>query len=140
MSRCRGVNYVATNVDPDSFGEFLSLAGTQKMQGGLPAVTSTAWRKIAAAFPGLTGLGAWGDRSHRARKSDHNLGFAIDCMTRDRKLGDACLRWLLVRRVELGIAYVIWFGRIYSPKNKWVGRPYLGLSRHTDHLHVSFVH
>jgi len=37
------------------------------------------------------------------------------------------------------IAYVIFNGRIASPKKAWAWRPYDGVNKHDHHMHVSFT-
>jgi hypothetical protein len=135
--RCAEVDIVGIDVDPDETTEWAALIGNQRVQGGLPAGTALLWKVTAKAFPQLSGAGAWGDRSHQARKSDHNDGYAVDFMTTNKQFGDRVLAWLLLHRFEHQISYIIWWGRIYSPKNGWKGARYVGRSAHKDHLHVS---
>ena len=135
--RCAGVDIFGIGIDPHETSEWATLIGNQKVQGGLPAKTVACWKEVAAKFPTLTGAGAWGDRSHQARKSCHNIGAAVDFMTTNKALGDKVLAYLLANVKRLGLTVIIWWGRIYSAARKWVGRPYLGRSRHKDHLHVS---
>lgn len=135
--RCAGVNSIGLDIDPDDTTSWAALIGQQRVQADLPAATAKVWREAAATFPGLSGAGAWGDPSHKARKSCHNDGRAVDLMTRDKTLGDKVLAWLLLHRARLGITVIIWWGRTYSASNKWAGRIYTGISRHRDHLHVS---
>lgn len=115
----------------------LGLAGTQRIQADLPPRTVAAWRAIATRFPGIKGLGAWGDRSHQARKSCHNTGHAIDAMTTKPEEHEAIVAWALARRSELGITLIISRRRKWSAATGWKPRPYLGRSPHTDHVHLS---
>lgn len=117
--------------------EVNTLAGTQKIQGGLPAATVVAWRAIAKRFPKATGLGAWGDRAHQARKSCHNQGKAVDVMTTNPALHKEIVAWALKERQTYGFTLIISRRRKWSAKTKWIGVPYLGTSPHTDHVHLS---
>lgn len=113
------------------------LAGTQPIQGGLPAQTKLAWKAIAKRFPNATGLGAWGDRSHRARKSCHNTGRAIDVMTYDKKLHGDIVAWAITNRAQFGFTLIISRRKKWSAATGWKPRPYLGASPHNDHVHIS---
>lgn len=135
--RCAGVDIFGLDIDPHETTTWAALIGGQRVQADLPAATAAVWREAATKFPQLTGAGAWGDRSHKARQSCHNTGRAVDLMTRDKRLGDRVLAWLLLHRARLGITVVIWWGRIYSAANKWLGGIYKGISRHKDHVHAS---
>jgi hypothetical protein len=141
VDRCAGVDPVAL----DTAG-VQALVSTQRMQQGLPPMTQVVWRELAATFPRLTGLGAWGDRSHQARTSCHNLNTpagprtgprAIDAMTTDRALGDAVVKWALLHRDRLDITVIIWWGQIWSARGNWKPRRYVGRSAHKDHVHLS---
>lgn len=129
----------AVPVDPTGHmpSTVFALAGTQRIQADLPARTVAAWRAIAARFPQIKGLGAWGDRSHQARKSCHNTGHAIDAMTTKVEEHEAIVAWALARRTELGITLIISRRRKWSAASKWKPRPYLGTSGHYDHVHLS---
>ena len=127
---CAGVEIVDTQT-------FSTLAGTQRMQGELPEATQRAWRLLAAAFPKIAGLGAWGDRTHNARKSCHNTGKAIDAMTKNTGTHAAIVKWALVNRSELGITLIISRRQKWSAATGWNPAPYRGLSPHTDHVHLS---
>lgn len=115
----------------------LGLAGTQKMQSGLPATTQIAWKALAARFPKIRGLGAWGDRSHMARKSCHNSGKAIDAMTVIVAEHEAIVAWALANRAKYGITLIISQRKKWSAASGWKARPYLGASPHNDHVHLS---
>jgi hypothetical protein len=92
-----------------------------------------------------------GDTRHSARVSDHNpdehgVVRAIDI---DRDLSGVPKPDLMpdladqIRlRAQSGdsrIAYVIFAGRIASPKGKWAWRPYSGINAHQHHCHISFT-
>lgn len=85
-----------------------------------------------------------GDASHQARKSDHNLGNAID-LTHDPRSGfDAGILAEAFRRqmatTPTGrISYLIFNRQIAGAGKGWLWRPYVGPNPHTSHLHVSIV-
>lgn len=146
LDRCATVDVYSTHRDPEIEFGVLALAGTQRIQQGLPPATAAVWRELAQRFPKLTGLGAWGDRSHQARRSCHNRNTpagantgprAVDAMTRDRAMGDAVVKWALANRAQFGITTIIWWGQIWSAKNGWKPRRYIGRSAHKDHVHLS---
>ncbi|UQA56213.1 peptidoglycan-binding domain-containing protein [Polyangium aurulentum] len=78
-----------------------------------------------------------GDARHQARKSDHNLGNAVD-ITHDPASGcDGDLIASLAIR-DSRVTYVIWNKRIYSKARAAEGwRPYKGTNPHTKHCHIS---
>lgn len=123
--------------DPQVGSFVLGLAGTQRMQVGLPARTQTAWKAIAARFPQVKGLGAWGDRSHMARKSCHNSGKAIDVMTTVVAEHEAIVAWALANRSKYGFTLIISRRRKWSAATGWKPKRYLGTSAHNDHVHLS---
>ena len=124
-----------------------SLVGTQRIQADLPPETVELWLALVAEFPDLVSLGAWGNRSHAARRSDHNWitssgkrgPRAIDCMTVDKNLHARIVAWATTPavRVRYGITLVISRRRKWSAKSGWKARPYLGTSGHFDHVHLS---
>lgn len=93
-----------------------------------------------------------GDTRHALRKSDHvpdALGWvrAID-IDRDLagKKGKPDLMPDLVDQIralaksgDKRIAYIIFDGRIASPKKAWRWRPYDGINKHNHHAHISFT-
>jgi hypothetical protein len=83
-----------------------------------------------------------GDPSHRRRRSDHNLGNAID-ITRDRDHGPD-LELLVADFVRQMVAnprgrinYLIHRGRIWHSEHGYVSRMYSGPNPHTNHVHIS---
>lgn len=88
------------------------------------------------------GDGIMGDSSHKARKSDHNMGNAVD-LTHDPAHGVDCneLAAYIVARAKAGIEvrakYVIWNRRIASAEKGWAWRRYSGTNPHDHHMHVS---
>ena len=93
-----------------------------------------------------------GDTRHAARKSDHNpdeQGWvrAID-IDRDLagKKGKPDLMPDLVdqiralaKRGDKRIAYIIFDGKIASPRKAWRWRTYTGINQHRTHAHFSFT-
>lgn len=133
---CDGV----TEFEPlDQLDGVAALAGTQRMQTGLPLATQAVWREVARRWPRLTGLGAWGDRAHRARKSCHNRGLALDCMTFDAATHAEIVQWALANRSQYKITLIISRRRKWSAATGWKPRPYVGASPHNDHVHLSIA-
>jgi hypothetical protein len=83
-----------------------------------------------------------GDRSHQARRSDHNLGNAID-ITHDPVNGPDAgvlaeeLRSQMAAGARGRPTYVIWNARIASSGSLWRWRPYRGANPHRSHVHIS---
>jgi hypothetical protein len=110
--------------------------------------------QIDDAYPDRdrTSDGWIGDTRHAARKSDHNpdaQGWvrAIDV---DRDLNGKGRKpdFMpdLVDQIRLAaksgnkrISYIIFDGRIASPKKAWSWRPYDGINKHNHHAHISFT-
>lgn len=111
---------------------------------------------IAATF-GLTNLGGW--RETDAISSDHPTGRAVDAMLAagvepspaNVDLGWRVALWAQQNSAALGVAYVIWQNRIWSPSQATQGwRTYCDptlcaygdqqnpTTLHMDHVHISF--
>ncbi|MGL4174829.1 MAG: peptidoglycan-binding domain-containing protein [Dermatophilaceae bacterium] len=110
----------------------------------------------AVAFARLLNS-TYGNRTYgilRRCAAEHGEGRALDWMisAKDPKqlaLADTLTRWLsapdaqgrpgaMARR--FGINYIIWnrkMWRAYAPERGWA--PYIGISPHTDHIHLSFT-
>lgn len=90
-----------------------------------------------------------GDLAHASRKSDHNpdlMGIvrAID-IDRDLRAArpDEMARLVETFKADAAagrrpIAYIIYNGKICSPKSKWAWRVYDGANPHLHHAHISF--
>jgi hypothetical protein len=81
--------------------------------------------------------GILGDARHQKRKSDHNLGNAVD-ITHDPQSGcDGDLIASLAIK-DPRVTYVIWNRKIYNRSRAGEGwRPYRGSNPHTHHCHIS---
>ena len=93
-----------------------------------------------------------GDTRHSARPSDHNpdeqgIVRAIDI---DRDLSGKAkpdlmpyladeIRFFAKRDKSKRISYIIFAGRIASPRLGWRWRKYSGINSHHSHLHISFT-
>jgi hypothetical protein len=91
-----------------------------------------------------------GDTRHSARPSDHNpdaegIVRAIDI---DRDLSGKAKPDLMpdladqirhAAKSDKRIAYVIFSGKIASPRMGWRWRKYSGINPHTKHCHISFT-
>jgi len=86
--------------------------------------------------------GIMGDRRHRLRRSDHNLGNALD-ITHDPAHGVDASRLARGFQHQMShnsggrLAYIIWHRRIASPSSGWEWRPYRGSNPHIGHVHLS---
>ena len=96
--------------------------------------TARGWPQIRTYY----GIGS------RPNVSDHPYGNAVDVMIPDHTspagvaVGDEIARWLLANRRQLGVKYLIWNKQIWSVERQADGwRPYVGVSPHYDHVHVS---
>ena len=69
---------------------------------------------------------------------DHGSGHAVDIMTSTSE-GNAVAEYLQGRAGELGIKYLIWQQRRWSPGGSWVPMEDRGspTANHMDHVHVS---
>lgn len=104
---------------------------------GINPYVSATEKDIFNQFP-VTNLGIWGDKSHQARKSDHNTGDAQDFGVGDISVGNQLASKLVTEAKQRNIKYIIFNGKIWNPSisNEW--RPYNGTSSHSDHVHVSY--
>lgn len=108
---------------------------------------------LLANFPATRNLGI-GRACEAEGVSEHKEGRAFDWGVdaddpAERAAADEVLAWLLGPDPEtgepfaiarrLGVMYVIWDGQIWSSFRAVDGwRPYVGVSGHRDHIHVSF--
>jgi len=92
--------------------------------------------QIDDAFPGRdrTSDGWIGDTRHAARKSDHNP----DAQGWVRAIDVDQIR-LAGKSGDKRIAYIIFNGKIASPRKAWRWRPYDGINKHNHHAHISFT-
>ena len=96
--------------------------------------------------------GTIGNAAHRATKSDHNpdpqngvvRAFDIDAdlIPKAKDRSEAYRLAEMLRNDgkfdRRPIAYVIFSGKIASPKRRWKWRKYTGNNPHLSHIHVSF--
>ncbi len=86
--------------------------------------------------------GIMGDLSHQMRKSDHNLGNAID-LTHDPTNGFSAaalaeeLRRQMTSAPNGRLSYIIWARGIASVRSQWAWKPYSGPNPHSNHVHLS---
>jgi hypothetical protein len=106
------------------------------LQGGGNSNIYTLWDQLTQSYPGLTNQGIWGDKSHQARKSDHNTGDAIDIGVPDIQGGTSIADEILKMAPDRNVKYVIFNRQIWNPAQGW--HPYKGENPHDQHIHVSF--
>ena len=110
--------------------------------------------QIDDAFPDRdrTSDGWIGDARHALRKSDHvpdGLGW-VRALDIDRDLSGkkgkpdlmpnlADQIRALAKSGDKRIAYIIFDGKIASPRKAWRWRPYDGINKHNHHAHISFT-
>jgi hypothetical protein len=93
-----------------------------------------------------------GDVRHSARPSDHNPDAAgiVRAIDIDRDLSGKAkpdlmpdladqIRLFAKRDKSKRISYIIFAGRIASPRMGWRWRKYSGINAHNSHLHCSFT-
>ena len=111
--------------------------------------------QVNAAFPDRdkTSDGWLGDLRHAARVSNHNPDVATGCVRAidiDRDftgkggkpdlMPDFADQLRLYARNDKSrrISYIIFNGKIASPKRSWAWRNYTGINQHNHHCHISF--
>ena len=93
-----------------------------------------------------------GDVRHSARPSDHNPDAAgiVRAIDIDRDLSGKAkpdlmpdladqIRLFAKRDKSKRVSYVIFAGRIASPRMGWRWRKYSGINAHNSHCHISFT-
>jgi hypothetical protein len=91
-----------------------------------------------------------GDTRHSARPSDHNPDAAsiVRAIDIDRDLSGKAKPDLMpdladqirhAAKSDSRIAYVIFAGKIASPRMGWRWRKYSGINKHDHHCHISFT-
>ena len=113
-------------------------SGSSSSSSGTNPEALETWDDISTEFRGVENLGIWGDKKHRARKSDHNSGDALDIGITSPEQGTQIAQKLIKEAQDRNISYIIWNKQIWNPSvsNDW--RPYSGENDHTSHVHVSF--
>lgn len=113
-------------------------ARTHPLQKGLPLETQIVWVELDLAFGArLTGMGAWGDPAHMARRSCHNTGHAIDAMTFRPEVHRVIVAWALENRTRFKIRRIISKGQRWSDSSGWKPVAYHGTDPHESHVHLS---
>lgn len=104
--------------------------------GGVAAHVAVVGNHLQARFPlgRILGVGSRADNP----TSDHPRGLALDLFA-TRTAGDDLAAYVLDRRAELGVTYVIWRQRI-NYGNGWEPMTDRGgiTANHYDHVHLSF--
>jgi hypothetical protein len=92
------------------------------------------WDRKAKKWKKEYSDGIMGDQSHKARKSDHNQGNAVDIRhdVKGGSHGDTIAAYAIR---DPRTKYVIWNHRIYTPGKGW--KRYTGTNPHTKHVHIS---
>ena len=90
-----------------------------------------------------------GDAAHANRNSDHNpnpINGIVRAIDVDKNLDTRASTGAYLAdqirecaKKDKRIAYVIYSGRIASPKSLWRWRTYNGINRHDHHIHISFT-
>lgn len=103
-------------------------------------------RQLDLRWPGRdrSSDGIMGDSSHQARRSDHNLGNAIDVTNSENggplagNLAEAFRRQMMSATTGR-ITYIISENRIASAVSQWRWRIYGGPNPHHTHCHISIA-
>lgn len=95
---------------------------------------------------GITTIGGWRPpETERYDKNGHPAGLALDFMVfKDKATGDRLAAYIQQHADELGVKYVIWYQRIWSPVRASEGwRPMADrgsiTQNHKDHVHLSLT-
>lgn len=70
---------------------------------------------------------------------DHPSGHALDFMTPNKAAGDKLAAYAVQNYKALGIKYIIWYRRYWTPDGGWVPYTQAGEPPHTDHVHITFL-
>ena len=104
--------------------------------GNVKPWVKDAYNEIQTRYPCKTVYGQPG-----SGKVDHLAGLALDFMVfDDRNKGQAITDYAIANAERLGIAYVIWWYRIWYPSSGWRSMGDRGgpNQNHTNHVHLSF--
>jgi hypothetical protein len=123
--------------------------------GNVTREMAWAYAEVNRAFAWRWPIACWSPRPVSER-SDHPLGKACDFTVGrigtfpsqdQRAIGRQLAHWLQTNAAALGVRYIIWDGRIWSPARAGEGwRPYTGAGLydpttptggHYDHVHLS---
>lgn len=86
---------------------------------------------------GIRTIGGYRSTSAVAN-SDHPRGLAGDLMITSKAQGDALAADAVANAIQLGIKYVIWWDRIWTPSQGWHAYTATPYNPHHDHVHISF--
>ena len=116
------------------------------------ASTLRTWVNVHYPHRDKTSDGWIGDLAHSHRVSDHNpddkgvvraIDIDADLVPGAKDRSEAArLAETLRLDAKAGrrpITYIIHAGKICSPKQRWVWRPYTGVNAHMHHIHISFA-
>lgn len=161
-------NAVQRNSDPYHYAKYWQPAG--EVVQGLAGVTSTAattqtgtrYSSLGPVQPqtaavantlgaqfGIKTVGGWRDPATEVYDPQgHPAGLAVDFMTNDipdgTTVGDRLADHIITHAPDLGVSYVIWRQRIWSPERAGEGwRPMADrgspTQNHMDHVHLSLT-
>jgi hypothetical protein len=102
---------------------------------GVNPYVSKLWGVVSAKYPSVENWGIWGDEKHKARKSDHNTGDAIDIAIKGND-GAKVTGEIVANATANNVKYIIHAGKIWKPSTGWAD--YSGSNPHDEHVHVSF--
>lgn len=137
---------------PDGYVPLGGSLGAQGMpqfgppsSAGLPQGVQPNALRVAQLARRMGFGGSIGGVGSRPNASDHPSGHAVDLMTGDDvAVGWQMANYMHANRDALGVKYLIFNGRIASPRDNWAWRPYRHPSGgssptldHDDHVHVS---
>ena len=91
-----------------------------------------------------------GDSKHSTRKSDHNpdeqgwvravdISRGLSGKSEPDIMPYVADQLRILAKTDRRIAYLIFDGKIASPRSLWRWRKYKGINQHRTHLHVSFT-
>lgn len=161
-------NAVQRNADPYHYRPFWEpaglivqgLAGIQPARDAASAATSpyeigpvqpqtAAVANTVGPMFGIRTVGGWRDPATEIYDPQgHPAGLALDFMTNDiadgTAVGDRLADYLIANATELGVAYIIWQQRIWSPDRPGEGWRLMEdrgspTQNHMDHIHLSLT-
>lgn len=115
------------------------------VESGLRPTALGYLRCAVVAFPQVKSWGGYRSSATSIDKQGHPAGLAIDVMIPDYKsatgiaLGDQVAEWTIQNREALGVKYLIWRQRQWTPARGWTNMSDRGgdTANHFDHVHVT---